>query len=92
VARFACSWPLASGRREIVELLELPERFGAFAPQKHAHPTFHVDDVAAARAALEAQGVVFAGDTFDSGVCQTAIFTDPDGNDLMPHRRYAPHA
>ena len=57
-----------------------PERFGtAFAPQKNAHPALHVDDVAAARAQLEAQGVVFAGDTFDTGVCHMAFFTDPDG-------------
>jgi hypothetical protein len=27
---------------------------------------------------------------FDSGVCHMAFFTDPDGNDLMLHRRYAP--
>ena len=49
----------------------------------------HVDDVAAARAELEAQGVVFTGETLDTGVCQMAFFTDPDGNDLMLHHRYA---
>jgi catechol 2,3-dioxygenase-like lactoylglutathione lyase family enzyme len=55
-----------------------PERFGMpFAPQKHAHPALHVDDVAAARAELEARGVVFSGDTFDSGVCHMAFFTAP---------------
>ncbi len=70
-----------------------PEQFGmAFAPQKHAHSALHVDDVGAARAELEAQGVVFAGDTFDTGVCHMAFFTDPDGNDLMLHHRYAPRA
>ena len=69
-----------------------PERYGmAFAPQKHAHAALHVDDVAAARTDLEARGVVFAGDTFDTGVCHMAFFTDPDGNDLMLHHRYAPH-
>ncbi|HYN51706.1 MAG TPA: VOC family protein [Thermoleophilaceae bacterium] len=61
-----------------------------FAPQKNAHPALHVDDVAAARAELEAKGVEFAGDTFDTGVCHMALFTDPDGNDLMLHSRYAP--
>ena len=30
-----------------------------FAPQKNAHPALHVDDVAAARAELEAKGVEF---------------------------------
>jgi catechol 2,3-dioxygenase-like lactoylglutathione lyase family enzyme len=61
-----------------------------FAPQKNAHPALHVDDVAAARKDLEAKGVEFAGETFDTGVCHMALFTDPDGNDLMLHHRYAP--
>ena len=70
-----------------------PEGMGmAFAPQKNAHLALHVDDVAAARAELEAKGVTFAGDTFDTGVCHMALFTDPDGNDLMLHNRYAPQA
>ena len=43
------------------------------------------------RAVLEAKGVQFFGDTFDTGVCHMAIFADPDGNELMPHRRYAPY-
>ena len=49
-----------------------------------------VDDVAAARARLEAAGVDFVTDTFDSGVCHQAIFSDPDGNPLALHHRYAP--
>jgi len=55
------------------------------------HPIgFHVDDVAAARAELEARGVTFLADTLDSGVCHMAFFADPDGNALMLHHRYAP--
>jgi predicted enzyme related to lactoylglutathione lyase len=50
----------------------------------------HVDDVEAARAELEARGVSFSGDTLDTGVCHMAFFTDPDGNALMLHHRYAP--
>ena len=70
-----------------------PERLGMeFAPQKNAHPALHVDDVAAARAELESRGVVFAGETLDTGVCHMALFTDPDGNDLMLHHRYAAQA
>ena len=49
----------------------------------------HVDDVAEARATLEARGVEFAGDTLDTGVCHMAFFADPDGNALMLHHRYA---
>ena len=67
-----------------------PTRFGMeFAPQKNAHPALHVDDVKAAREELEAKGVEFLGDTLDTGVCHMAFFTDPDGNDLMLHHRYA---
>ena len=50
----------------------------------------HVDDVADARSALEARGVSFHGETLDTGVCHMALFSDPDGNALMLHRRYAP--
>ena len=70
-----------------------PESFGMqFTPQKNAHLALHVEDVAAARAELEEQGVEFLGDTFDTGVCHMALFTDPDGNDLMLHSRYAPQS
>ena len=57
----------------------------------NTHPiAFHVDDVEAARAALESRGVEFAGDTLDTGVCHMAFFRDPAGNALMLHHRYAP--
>jgi predicted enzyme related to lactoylglutathione lyase len=52
----------------------------------------HVEDVAQARATLEERGVEFAGETLDTGVCHMAFFTDPDGNALMLHHRYAPRA
>jgi predicted enzyme related to lactoylglutathione lyase len=55
------------------------------------HPlALHVDDVAAARSALEGRGVSFLGETMDSGVCHMAVFADPDGNVLLLHHRYAP--
>ena len=50
----------------------------------------HVDDVEAARAELESRGVSFSGETMDSGVCFQAHFSDPDGNALILHHRYAP--
>jgi catechol 2,3-dioxygenase-like lactoylglutathione lyase family enzyme len=69
-----------------------PARLGMeFTPQRNGHLALHVDDVAAARAELEAKGVVFGGETMDTGVCHMALFTDPDGNDLMLHHRYAPY-
>ena len=51
---------------------------------------YQVNDVEAARAELESRGVTFVADTMDSGVCHMAFFTDPDGNVLMLHNRYAP--
>jgi catechol 2,3-dioxygenase-like lactoylglutathione lyase family enzyme len=67
-----------------------PEKIGLpFAPNPN-DIALRVPDVAAAREALEDQGVDFVGDTFDTGVCHMAFFHDPDGNALMLHRRYAP--
>ena len=61
--------------------------------QPSTHPiALHVDDVASARTALEAQGVAFFGETLDSGVCHMAFFADPDGNSLMFHNRYSRRA
>ena len=69
-----------------------PARFGGeFSPQANGIALFHVDDVAAARAELEAKGVVFEGESFDTGVCHMATFADPDGNQLVLHNRYAPY-
>jgi len=48
-----------------------------------------VDDVQESRARLEEIGVTFIGDIIDSGVCYQAIFSDPDGNTLILHYRYA---
>jgi len=49
-----------------------------------------VPDVEQARGELESRGVEFRGETFNTGVCHMAFFSDPDGNELMLHRRYAP--
>lgn len=51
-----------------------------------------VDDVEAARERLQSEGVEFQADTLDSGVCHMAFFSDPDGNPLILHHRYAPPA
>lgn len=68
-----------------------PATYGIeFVPQTTAPLGLHVDDMEAARGELEAKGVVFGGETFDTGVCYMAFFTDPDGNRLMLHHRYAP--
>jgi predicted enzyme related to lactoylglutathione lyase len=55
------------------------------------HPiALHVDDFDAAKAELESRGIEFRGDVLDSGVCYQAFFSDPDGNMLAIHHRYAP--
>ena len=61
---------------------------GEFTPNRN-HIALHVGDVAEARAALEARGVTFHGETFDTGVCHMGFFEDPDGNLYMLHHRYA---
>jgi catechol 2,3-dioxygenase-like lactoylglutathione lyase family enzyme len=68
-----------------------PEKMGLpFAPSPNP-VALRVADVAATRAALEAKGVEFRGETLDTSVCHMAFFHDPDGNAIMLHRRYAPH-
>jgi catechol 2,3-dioxygenase-like lactoylglutathione lyase family enzyme len=67
-----------------------PSKVGVpFAPNPN-DVALRVDDVAARRAELEAKGIEFRGEIFDTGVCHMAFFHDPDGNALMLHRHYAP--
>ena len=66
------------------------ERMGLEHHVSHNAIALHVQDMQAARAALQERGVRFQGDTFDTGVCHMAFFADPDGNALMLHHRYAP--
>jgi catechol 2,3-dioxygenase-like lactoylglutathione lyase family enzyme len=73
---------------QVVDAASIGQEF-----EPSSHPiALHVDDVGAARARLEAEGVTFHADTIDSGVCHMAFFSDPDGNSLMFHNRYAPKA
>ena len=70
-----------------------PEAMGPdFQPQPHSMPiALRVADVEEAKRKLEGAGVEFPNGTIDSGVCHMAGFSDPDGNALMLHCRYAPH-
>jgi predicted enzyme related to lactoylglutathione lyase len=61
-----------------------------FQPLTPGSFALRVADVAAAKAALEAEGVQVA-DVWDSGVCRGAGFTDPAGNRILLHHRYVPH-
>jgi predicted enzyme related to lactoylglutathione lyase len=66
------------------------EAFGQEFRRNSLPIAFQVGDVEAARATLQEQGVAFHGDIVDSGVCHQAYFSDPDGNPLILHHRYAP--
>lgn len=72
-----------------LQLLDAAAIGREFTPNTHPI-AFHVDDVEATRSELESKGVKFLAETMDSGVCHMAHFTDPDGNALMIHHRYAP--
>jgi catechol 2,3-dioxygenase-like lactoylglutathione lyase family enzyme len=70
-----------------------PEKWGMeFDPLPFGAIAIRVPDVAEARRVLERAGIEVTGETWDSGVCHGAAFTDPDGNGLLIHRRYAPYA
>ena len=49
-----------------------------------------VRDVAEAKAKLEGAGVE-VNEMWDSGVCRGAGVSDPSGNRILLHRRYAPY-
>jgi predicted enzyme related to lactoylglutathione lyase len=67
-----------------------PEMIGApFAPLPIGSIVLRVPDVAEAKSKLEAAGVEFQGESWDSGVCHGAIFNDTEGNGLALHHRYA---
>ena len=87
------TWPeFQLGENVSLYLLD-PTNIGQEFKGPHTSPlALRVADVAEVRRDLEAKGVAFEGDVFDSGVCHMAFFADPDGNALMLHRRYAPHA
>jgi catechol 2,3-dioxygenase-like lactoylglutathione lyase family enzyme len=61
-----------------------------FAPLPPGTIALRVADVAAARTKLEAAGVQ-VNEVWDSGVCHGAGFSDPDGNHILLHHRYAPY-
>jgi catechol 2,3-dioxygenase-like lactoylglutathione lyase family enzyme len=67
-----------------------PEEQGIEFKPNEAGFAIRVADVVEARRELEAKGVEFLGDTFDSSVCHMGFFKDPDGNVVILHRRYAP--
>ena len=79
------------GENVSLYLLSLEAVGGAFRGPHDAGFALRVPNVHETRKELEAKGVEFRGDTLDTGVCHVAFFADPDGNQMLLHRRYAPH-
>ena len=78
------------GENVSLYLLQMENIGQTFEGPHTASIALRVPDVAEAQKELEAKGVEFGGEPFDTGVCHMGIFKDPDGNRLMLHRRYAP--
>jgi catechol 2,3-dioxygenase-like lactoylglutathione lyase family enzyme len=78
------------GDNGFLYLLSLEAVGGAFRGPHDAGFALRVADVHEARQELEAKGVEFRGEVLDTGVCHMAFFGDPDGNQLVLHRHYAP--
>jgi predicted enzyme related to lactoylglutathione lyase len=60
-----------------------------FTPLPFGSIVIRVPDVEAAKAKLEEAGVETVGETWDSGVCNGAVFKDSEGNGFAVHHRYA---
>jgi catechol 2,3-dioxygenase-like lactoylglutathione lyase family enzyme len=78
------------GDNGFLYLLSLEAIGSQFRAPHDAGFALRVADVAEARKELEAKGVEFNGEILDTGVCHMAFFGDPDGNQLVLHRHYAP--
>jgi predicted enzyme related to lactoylglutathione lyase len=61
-----------------------------FTPLPPATIALRVPDVAAAKEKLEAAGLE-VGEMWDSGKCRGAGVSDPAGNRILLHHRYAPY-
>ncbi len=84
-------WPeFQLGENLSLYLMDPTNIGGTFEGPHTAHIALRVPNVAETRSELEGRGVEFDGEILDTGVCHMAFFRDPDGNQLMLHRRYAP--
>jgi catechol 2,3-dioxygenase-like lactoylglutathione lyase family enzyme len=89
--RSSDEWPEFETGNLTLLLADVAKTGTAFSPSNNA-VALRVADVDKAKQELEARGVQFEfAETYDSGVCHTAFFRDPDGNALILHRRHAPY-
>lgn len=74
-------------------LLNTPEQTGDEFRPGNFSIALRVADVAASMDELREDGAEFQfPEVYDSSVCHMAFLTDPDGNSLILHHRYAPYA
>ncbi|HEV2319718.1 MAG TPA: VOC family protein, partial [Verrucomicrobiae bacterium] len=52
---------------------------------------FEVDDLDAEISRLKSRGLKFMVETMESPVCRFALLSDPDGNQVMIHKRKTGH-
>jgi len=86
------SWVEFETGNVTLALVDPPTAGQSFVPLPFGSIVIRVPDVEAAKATLQEAGVEVVGETWDSGVCNGAVFTDSEGNGLAIHRRYAPYA
>jgi catechol 2,3-dioxygenase-like lactoylglutathione lyase family enzyme len=73
-------------------VLSTPEQKGGGEYRPEFAIALRVGEVGRTMERLQGQGVAFEfPEPYDSGVCHMAFFSDPDGNRLMLHHRYAPY-
>jgi catechol 2,3-dioxygenase-like lactoylglutathione lyase family enzyme len=85
-------WP-EFGADNVGFVLSTPEQKGGGEFRPEYGIALRVADVAGSMERLGERGVEFQfPEAYDSGVCHMAFFTDPDGNGLMLHHRYAPYS
>ena len=72
-------------------LVDPPSAGQPFVPLPFGSIVIRVPDVEAAKGKLQEAGVEFVGETWDSGVCNGAVFKDSEGNGFALHHRYAPY-
>ena len=85
----SAGWPEFETGNVTLLLTDVAKTGQTFSPNVGA-VALRVPDVEAAMERLRAEGVEFQfEEVYDSGVCHMAFFSDPDGNALMLHHRYA---
>ena len=81
----------APGSEEEIEICKFDESGPVNVGFDITHLAFEVDDLDAEISRLKSKGVKFAMEAMDTPVCRFAILPDPDGNQVMIHKRKPGH-